>query len=198
MFLQMELMFCMFCQPDRIAYYDSGQTQPQVPHIPPKFISLEFARDAFYHICLRRYALSSAGAAWSASSPAFQEVILLVRQWHWAVDAYVTSDCERNDVERKRAFYLKQQASLLVGALLYSVRTDIPVNCYCRPILADLSVSSKLSIFVRVHDGRKVNLTGINTGVPADLKASGLWLWPNAKRLKVEGGDDYVLLEILR
>ena len=198
MFLQIELAFCMFCQPDRIVYFDQNQTRPQAPQIPEQFTDLMQARDMFFNICFWRYVLFADGESWTESSRAFREIHALIVRWHNAIDAYMNSDYQDNEEEHNRAFALKQQVCLLVGALLYSVRTDVPVRCYCRPSLVDLSVPTKISIFVRINEGRKVNLSGINTGVPANLKVSGLWLWPHAKRMRVEGDDDYILLELAK
>lgn len=82
--------------------------------------------------------------------------------------------------------------------MLFSVREDVPSNGLCRPGLVDLSNPTKIQIFVRISDHRKVNLSGINGGTPAALKDSGPGFWPHAKRMKVEGGTDFISLELSR
>ena len=195
MFFQIELLFCMFCQPDRLVASSAQQYNVPCPDIPHKFWSLESARDLMFQICAWRYTLSHGGRPWSQQSAAFLEIRLLLRKWQDALDVYLAELPADDEKEHARAHSLRQQVQLLVGAILYSGRDDTSPYCCSRPEVVDLSIPSKILIFIRIRGDRKINLTGINAGRPATLKDSGIWLMPHAKRIAVHGGEDMVSLE---
>lgn len=193
MFFQIELAFSMFCQPARLVY---PSAQPASPNIPVKFADIETAREMFFRICVWRYLLSDNDQGWSSSSTSFTKIKSLMNQWHQSFDAYLSSRSDNSPEESRRAYFLRQQVCLIVGAMLFSVREDVPERRSCRPDVVDLSSPSKIQIFVRISDNRKVNLSGINGGSPAALKDSGPGLWPHAKRMRLDGGSDFILLEL--
>jgi hypothetical protein len=195
MFFQIELLFSMFCNPQRIFANSTQQYQQPCPNIPSAFSSLHSARDSFFQICTWRYTLFHAGRPWSSTSAAFLEIRTLMIRWQDAFDGYLVTVLPSDSTEMKRAYSLRQQVQLLVGAMLYSGRDDVSPYMCSIPEVVDLSIPSKILVFIRIKGDRKINLTGINAGRPAILKESGIWLWPHAKRITVHGGEDLVSLE---
>ena len=195
MFFQIELCFGMFSQPDRLISSSAQLFQVPSPEIPERFTSLENAGNLFFQICAWRFTLSHGGRPWSRTSASFQEIRLLMVKWQNSLDAYLAHVPPDDTQELGRAHALRQQIQLLVGAMLYSAREDATPYCCSRPEVVDLSIPSKILIFIRIHGDRKINLTGINAGRPAKLKESGIWMWPHAKRIAVQGGEDLISLE---
>ena len=193
MFFQIELTLSMFCQPERLVY---PHRQPPPIEIPAEFQDVETARQTLFQICACRYLLANEYREWSNSSESFIAVKSLLRRWYEAFDRYLSSKSESSPDEAKRAYFLRQQASVFVGAVLFSVREDVPTKRYRRPALVDLSTPCKIYIYVRIDNNRKVNLSAINGGIPAALRDSGSGLWPHAKRVRVDGENDFILLEL--
>ncbi len=197
MMVQIELLFSMFRPPDEVVGCTSHQAQQISPlTIPTRFNNLQHARDMFFRVCLRRYTLCLAGSTWSSSSTSFAEIHTLLSAWHQSLQVYTTSINSEDTEEIARAHALREQACAMVGAMLYSVREETCESHYCRPVRVDLSTESKVLIFVRLRAGQRVNLSGINRGRPPGLKATGLQLWPHARRLIGYGGHDFVTLEL--
>ncbi len=195
MFFQIELLFCMFCQPERLISSSVQLFQVPCPDIPARFTNLESAGNLFFQICAWRFTLSHGGRPWSKASASFQEIRTLMVRWQDSLNAYILHLTPNDLTEIGRAYCLRQQVQLLVGAMLYSVREDVTSYCCSQPEVADLSIPSKILIFIQIKGDRKVNLSGVNGGRPASLKNCGIWLWPHAKRVAVHGGDDLVSLE---
>lgn len=192
MFFQMELMLSMFVQPDRLIHLESRCVQPSLPRLPAVFADTETARRAFFHIIAARYSLVHAGAEWSATSAAFRKVRESLVHWMSAFDAYLSRN---SATDSSRGFYMREQACLLVGAILYSARSQQAIDCFCRPVMVDCADAFKISIFIRIRGSVKVNLAGVNTGTPPKLKEE-LELWPHARCVHSEGNDALVVMEL--
>ena len=195
MFFQIELLFCIFCQPTRLISSSTRLFQIPSPDIPSRFDSIGSAGNLFFQICTWRFTLSHGGRPWSQSAASYKEIMSLVVKWSGALDSYIADIPLEDTKERTRAYSLRQQAQMLVGAMLYSARDDVSPYCCSRPEVVDLSIPSKMLIFIRIRDDRTINLSGINAGRPNVLKDSGIWLWPHAKRIAVHGGEDLISLE---
>ena len=195
MFFQIEVLFGMFCQPDRLISSSSQLFQVPCPEVPVRFTSLESAGNLFFQICVWRFTLSHGGRPWSKTSASFQEIRTLMVRWQDSLDAYLLHLTDEDAREIGRTYYLRQQVQLMVGAMLYSAREDATPYCCSRPEVVDLSIPSKILIFIRIEGDRKINLSGINGGRPGSMKACGIWLWPHAKRIAVHGGNDLISLE---
>lgn len=186
MFFQIQLVLSMFCEPSRLIINDALQFQESSPRIPRTFANLESAREAFLRICFWRYILSHQGEAWSSTSPGFLRIKGLVAEWHRSLSS-LESTLQSTDDDRKRLATVRQGAQVLVGAMLYSVREDVPTDYFGRPALVYLMMPSKIAIFTRINNDRKINLAGIN---------GGLCPWPHAKRVSGPGGENFVVLEL--
>lgn len=195
MFFQMELMLSMFVQPDDITNMDWHDLQPAMQKIPPIFPDAESATRGFFHIVARRYSLVNNGAEWSLTSAAFREVRALLQRWMAAFDAYLRQLLPSTAEGCKRIFYMREQACLLIGAMLFSARNQVPLDCFCRPVSVDLATPYRISITIRVHDAVKVNLSGMNTGTPSKIRDPKLGLWPHARYVRWEEGNGIVLME---
>ena len=186
MLFQIELVFSMFCEPERIMLNDVPQTDLEPPSIPAEFSDLGTACNAIFRIIVWRYIIMHRAEAWSHSSHGFMTVKTLLDQWYQALAALQAKLLE-NDVEQyHRIEALRLQIRVLSGAMLYSVREDIPPKTLCRPALVYLSLPDKLTIFTSLDKNRKVNLSGMN---------GTLYPWPHAKRVGGPNGDNFVALE---
>lgn len=195
MFFQIELMLSMFIQPDESLHAGQRRLQPALPEIPSIFQDTESAAREFFHIVARKYSLTSNGAEWSLSSAAFGEVRALLTQWVAAFDAYLATMTSSNTTNGNRAFYMREQACLLIHAILFSARCQVPLDCYCRPVSVDLATPLRISISIRIHDAVKVNLSGVNTGTPSKIRDPQFELWPHVRYVRWEGGDGLVVME---
>ena len=187
MFFQIQLVTSMFCEPARIDCNNALHLQRSCPDIPQTFPNAESARLAFFRICIWRFTVSYQGGEWLSTSPAFLEVKALLGRWHESLNSLETSLPPNAEAERKSIAAVRGAVQVLVGAILYSVRTDAPVTCSSRPTLVYLQMPSKIAIFTRISNNRKVNLSGIN---------GGLAPWPHAKRVGGPAGENFVVLEL--
>lgn len=186
----------MFTRPDLLIYFDSHGLERSPPELPAVFPDMTTARQAFFHIIALRYSVLHNGEEWSMSSAGFRKVRMLLAQWLSAFNAYVSILCPNSTLDHDRAFYLREHTCLLIGAILYSARSETPIDCYCRPMTADLSNPLRILIAIRVRDGPKVSLSGINTGFPPTMNDPELCLWPRARCVKGESNYDVILMEL--
>ena len=187
MFFQIQLVFAMFREPARLVWNsppDPEQPQPEVPEI---FTDVESARTAIFSICVWRYIVSHRGETWSDSSARFHEVRTWLAKWQEAFSILVNSIPPEASEDHRKATALRLQAQIMVGALLYSVRDDVPTDYSSNPALVYLSMPSKIAIFTRISNNRKINLSGIN----GRLSSS-----PHAKRVGGPGGESFIVLEL--
>ena len=198
MFFQMELMLSMFAKPDYLVYPDLEKMHSSQLKIPAAFTDLRAARHAFFQIISRRYNAIYSGLEWTQSSVAFQEIRMLLAKWLTALDAYLAMLCSKDTAEYDRAYFLREQTCLLIGGLLYCARAEVPIKCFCHPIIANFSSPLRLSITIQIHGKTKVNLSGVNTGTPAKIKDPELSLWPHARCVKGQNNENLVLLELNR
>lgn len=198
MFLQIELMFCLFCQPANIFSEHHESHDNCKPRIPRTFDCIKEARDTFVQICAWRYDESIVQRAWTRTSEAFASVWSLLADWQKTFKTLLRHIATEGSEVKARAETLKQQVCVLTGALLYSTEPSASAEALCYPALADLRTPSKLQIYVRLPSTRRINLTAINGGrmcSPADTEARVL---PRAKRVAGDGTVDSVLLEFSR
>ena len=187
MFFQIQLVISMFCEPARLVCNNEPQVLSAYPDIPTTFEDVHDARHALFRICVWRYIISYKGEEWSGSSPGFQKVRSLLTQWHDSLAVLERSFPESEIEDRKKVGGLRNQAQILVGAMLYSARDGVPKTCYGHPTLVYLSMPTKIAIFTRISESRKINLAGIN---------GGLSPWPHAKRVSGPTGENFVVLEL--
>ena len=187
MFFQIQLVLSMFCEPARLICNNTEHVNSVFPDIPPSFSSLEKARDAFFRICVWRFILSHRGEIWGKTSESFLQIKSLFAKWHESLNALEAKFAADDMEDRRRSADPRRHAQIFVGAILFSVEEDVPTNCLTRPTLVYLSMPSKIAIFTRISNSRKINLSGIN---------NGLWPWPHAKRVGGPGGENFVVLEL--
>ena len=197
MFFQMRLIFSMFRQPQRLVISCSPQeVESHRLEIPDRFQSPKSARDAFHLICWWRFYVSREAAIWSSSSPHFLSIRSLISQWHRAFRAYVESIPFDDQHERSIASLVKEQATVMAGAIEYSVRDDIPESCYCLSAAVELCPGSRVSICLEIDSDRSCNLSGINDGRKASTASMQTWLWPRARRVRGVDGHEFIVLDL--
>lgn len=187
MFFQIQLVMSMFCEPARLVWNAAPPANQTAPNIPRNFSSFQSAREALFQICVWRYVLTHRGEAWSSTSAGFLEVKTLLSKWHQSLN--MLADSLPSDVpeERRRFDALKLQGQIQVGAILYSVRDDAPSGFMNRPALVYLSMPSKIAIFTRISNSRKINLSGINGRLSST---------PHAKRVGGPDGENFIVMEL--
>ena len=185
MLFQIEIVFTMFCEPERIMLNDFPEASSEPPMIEAEFPDVATACDAIFRIIVYRYIIMHLKEAWSNTSRGFLAVRGLMEKWYRSLSA-LQARVPDNDVEQfHRIEALRKQIRVLSGAILYSVRDDIPAKTCCRPTLVYLSPDT-LTIFTGIDRNRKVNLSGMN---------ATLYPWPHAKRVGGLHGDSFVALE---
>ena len=196
MFLQIELMFCIFCPPSRILGNEVENTPMARPVIPACFSSIKDARNLFAQICVWRYHISMTALPWDKYSEAFQSIWSLIGEWNQAFAAYIVTGASENS----KIAAMRHQVCLLIGAMLYSVEEAAlaGTDTCCYPTLVDLRTSTKMQIYVRIPADRRINLTTINGSRICDAADVEARLLPRAKRVPGVGADDCVLLEFMR
>lgn len=186
MLFQIEIIFTMFCEPDRVMLNEVSEVNSEPPNFPAEFVDIPSACNAVFRIILWRYIVLHRNEAWTNTSCGFLTVRNLMEKWYRALSA-LQANVPDNEVEQyHRIEALRKQIRVLSGAILYSVREDIPGKTLCRPTLAYLSLPDKLTIFTGIDRNRKVNLSGMN---------GTLYPWPHAKRVGGPDGDSFVALE---
>ena len=197
MFFQIRLVFSMFRQPQRLVISCGLQeVESHRLEIPDRFQSSKSARDAFHLICWWRYYLSREAAIWSSSSPQFLSIRSLISQWHRAFRAYVESIPLDDQYERSIASLVKEQATVLAGAIEYSIRDNIPESCYCLSAAVELCTGSRISICLEIDSNRSCNLSGINHGRRSSSASLETWLWPRARRIRGIDGHEFIVLDL--
>jgi hypothetical protein len=186
MLFQIEIIFTMFCEPQRIMLNDLSEAEPEPPKIVAEFPDIAAACNAVFRIIVYRYIVMHRNEAWSNNSCGFLTVRNLMEKWYRSLSA-LQAKVPDHDVEQfHRIEALRKQIRVLSGAMLYSVRDDIPAKTLCRPTLVYLALPDKLTIFTGIDHNRKVNLSGMN---------GTLYPWPHAKRVGGPNGDSFVALE---
>ena len=187
MLFQIELIFSMFCEPERVMLSGTPMIDEQSPIIPAEFSDVGSACCALFRIMAWRYITIQRGEVWSRTSHGFLLVKSLFKTWLQSL-ARLQSTLQDNEVQQyHRIEALRHQAKVLNGAILYSVRDDIPAKTLCRPALVYLSLPDKLTIYTSIDRHRKVNLNGMN---------GTLYPWPHAKRVGGPNGDNFVAMEL--
>jgi hypothetical protein len=186
MLFQIELVFSMFREPERIMLNEIPQTDPDPPSIPAEFPDLRTACNTIFRIIVWRYIILHRAEVWSRSSHGFTTVKSMLDKWYLSLAALQARVPESEVEQYHRIEALRKQVRVLSGAMLYSIREDIPPKTLCRPALVYLSLPDKLTIFTNIERSRKVNLSGMN---------GTLYPWPHAKRVGGPNGDNFVALE---
>jgi hypothetical protein len=186
MLFQIELVFTMFCEPERVMLSGTPLIDEQSPVIPAEFNDVGSACCALFRILTWRYITIQRGELWSRTSDGFLLVKSLFARWVQSL-ARLQITLRDNEVEQyHRIEALRNQARVITGAILYSVWDDIPAKTLCRPTLVYLSLPDKLTIYTSIDRHRKVNLAGMN---------GMLYPWPHAKRVGGPNGDNFVAME---
>lgn len=186
MLFQIELVFSMFCEPQRLMMNETPAADIQAPNIPAELEDTNAASDAIFQIILWRYIILHRGQVWSKTSSSFPTVMSMLERWDQSVTRLQSRLSDNHVEEYHRAAALKRNMQVLTGAILYSVREDIPPQTLCRPALVYVSLQNKITIFTSIDKNRKINLSGLN---------GTLYPWPHAKRVGGLNGDNFVSLE---
>lgn len=186
MLFQIELVFSMFREPGRVVLNEIPDNDARPPTFPAEFSSVEAACDAIFRIILWRYIILHRGEEWSRTSDGFLTVRSLMDKWHKSLSAFQARLTDNEVEQYHRLEALRKQVRVLSGAILYSVRDDVPAKTECHPTLVYLSLPDKLTVFTSIDRNRKVNLSGLN---------GTLYPWPHAKRVGGPNGDNFVSME---
>jgi hypothetical protein len=124
MYLQMEMMLCLFNAPIHticdLSTYDSSDTPPA---LPSRFTDLVSARDHFFKIYRWQFLFRATGTKpWTPTSQAFQTVRQVFVEWHTLIMAYNDrlGDTSPDDLLREKLTTVVSHWSLLMVALIHS------------------------------------------------------------------------------
>ena len=136
MLFQIEIIFTMFCEPERIMLNELPEADPEPPSIAAEFTDVAAACDAIFRIIVYRYIIIHLNEAWSNTSRGFLTIRGLMEKWYRSLSE-LQARVPDNDVEQfHRIEALRKQIRVLSGAILYSVsklmgkRVTRPRGCH--------------------------------------------------------------------